>query len=158
MRDAAYDHLSLTELRSLRSRLWAEESRVSYWRRILQAKLDLIVDGATRSGATTEGLTRILNTHFGRSRRDNVAPIVPADGAEPFPDLVRLWNMPGDDEGDAGELADALRAAESDLSQRRTALHDEIDRVTGQLIARYREDPGLVFSALPVRPGEAHRF
>jgi len=138
--------------------LWAEEGRVSYWRRILQAKLDLIVDGATRSGATTEGLTRILNTHFGRSRRDNVAPIVPADGAEPFPDLIRLWNMPSDDEADAGALADALRAAESDLSRRRTALHEEIDRVTGQLIARYREDPALVFSALPVRPGEAHRF
>lgn len=157
-RDVNYDHLSLPDLRELRHRLWSEEGRVSYWRRILQAKLDLIVDGATRSGATTDSLSRILNEHLGRPRRTGLMQIQPAEEGEPIADVERLWNMLADGDANPDELVEALRDAELVLSRRRAAIHHEIDRVTGQLIARYRENPALVFSALPVRAGSGHRF
>jgi len=38
----AHDHLSLQELRTDRPALSAEEDRVSYWRRIVQARLDVL--------------------------------------------------------------------------------------------------------------------
>ncbi|MDP3972737.1 MAG: hypothetical protein Q8P61_07495 [Candidatus Nanopelagicales bacterium] len=157
-RDLAYDHLSLSGLRELRRELWSEEGRVSYWRRILQAKLDLIVDGATRSGATTDALSRILNGHLGRSRRSGLTQIQPVEGGEPIADVERLWNMLADGDTEPKELVEALRDAETVLSRRRAEIHQEIDRVTGQLIARYRENPALVFSALPARVGAGHRF
>ena len=37
-RDDAYGHLTLDELRAYRKALTDEEGRVSYWRRILQAR------------------------------------------------------------------------------------------------------------------------
>ena len=41
-RSAEFDHLPLPALRSYRQTLTAEENRVSYWRRLIQARLDLI--------------------------------------------------------------------------------------------------------------------
>ena len=49
-------------------------------------------------------------------------------------------------------LEDDLRAAEVELSAYRTALHRRIGDATNELIARYREQPGLCLSALPLDP------
>ena len=44
-----------------------------------------------------------------------------------------------------------LRAMEVSLSRNRQALHKQIDLVTTELIARYRTNPALALTALPVR-------
>ena len=49
------------------------------------------------------------------------------------------------------DLADHLRQAEVRLSEYRHELHLRIDKVTGELIARYREDPTLALTALHER-------
>ena len=41
-RNSEFDHLDLEGLRNYRTALSAEEGRVSYWRRIMQARLDVV--------------------------------------------------------------------------------------------------------------------
>ena len=49
-RSAEFDHLALSTLRTYRQTLTAEENRVSYWRRLIHARLDLIdMNGADDS-------------------------------------------------------------------------------------------------------------
>ena len=51
----------------------------------------------------------------------------------------------------AGCLAD-LAHAELQLSAYRAALHRKLAAATQELIARYREDPSLALTALPLVP------
>ena len=44
-----YAHLTLDALRSYRAALQTEEGKVSYWRRILQARLDVVRGGRSRA-------------------------------------------------------------------------------------------------------------
>ena len=52
-------------------------------------------------------------------------------------------------------LARDLSTAEAQLSAYRNALHRRITGSTDELIARYREDPGLCLLALPADQKEA---
>lgn len=158
-RSGAYDHMTVDDMRQLRQQLTEEEGRVSYWRRIVQAKLDIMRDGSPRSGATIEGLNRVLSEHIGMPRRIAYLPVQPVEGAAPLPELPWLWQHlahPGSGDNDA--LAAALNAAEVELSTYRGELHGQIDAVTGQLIARYREDPSMALTALPTRSSGLHRL
>lgn len=158
-RSNAYDHMTIDDLRQLRQRLTAEEGRVSYWRRIVQAKLDLIRDGTPRFGATIEGLNRVLTEHTGMPRRIAYLPVQPVDGDAPLPELPWLWqHLANPGSADNESLALALDAAEAELSTFRGELHAQIDAVTGQLIARYREDPSMALTALPTRSTGLHRL
>lgn len=150
-RDQRYDHMSLTELRDLRRSLQEEEGRVSYWRRILQARIDLLRDGATSGGATVDGLRRILADPQTSHRRTAVLPVHPVEGTPPLPDLAALWTHVDTDAADRDLHLSRLVRAERDLSDFRVRLHTRIDRVTAQLIARYREDPHQALTALPTR-------
>jgi hypothetical protein len=56
-----------------------------------------------------------------------------------------------DDEAGQAELDHDLARAERQLSEYRAALHRRIADATGELIARYREQPALCLTALPLR-------
>lgn len=157
-RDVAYDHLSVEDLRALRQQLSEEEGRVSYWRRIVQARIDLSREGSSKSGATVDGINRVLNEHAGAPRRIAYLRVQPVEGAAPLPELPRLWeHVTGvGDEEDA--MTAALQRAEVELSSCRAELHRRIDAATAQLIARYREDPALALSALPSRSDRPARL
>lgn len=156
-RDDAYGHLSLDELRAYRRALTDEEGRVSYWRRILQARLDVVRAGATGRELDTARLRPVLTTERVRAGRQALVDVLPADGIPPLPSLAELWER----QVDAGnpvatqELDQDLVAAEVELSAYRSALHRRITEATGELIARYREQPGLCLSALPGDPAHA---
>ena len=47
---------------------------------------------------------------------------------------------------------DELRAAEAQLSAYRSAVHRRLEAATGELIARYHQDPRLCLSAPPPPP------
>jgi hypothetical protein len=154
----SYAHLSIAALREYRRALGDEENKVSYWRRILQARLDLVVAGSTEQRVEHARLTPLLaGERVGVSRRA-VVQVVPLDEIPPLPRLEELWERrvePGDEQGRAAFEQD-LRTAEAQLSAYRAALHAQIGGATGELIARYREDPGLCLTALPLpsqRPG-----
>jgi hypothetical protein len=64
-----------------------------------------------------------------------------------------MWSRepdPSDPEHNAALIHD-LMTAESQLSAYRAALHRRLAAATGELIARYREQPDLCLSVLPER-------
>lgn len=153
--DPAYDSLSLEDLRTVRAALAAEETRISYWRRLVQARVDVLRGTSGQDGAdTVKRLTRVL-TDVGNSRRRVASVSVSQTEAEipPLPDLLPLWNRVVDSDDEAGReaLISDLIAAEAKLSEFRSDLHRRIDAVTAQLILRLRADPMLALSALPGR-------
>jgi hypothetical protein len=150
-RTEEHAHLSLDALREYRKVLAAEESRVSYWRRILQARLDLLLAG---SDGDSDTLRPVLTDQRVGAGRRALVEITPVDDIPPLPDLAGLWDRfvdPSDPESTAA-LAEDLAEAERQLSDYRSALHRRIGAATSELIARYRDEPTLCLSALPLEP------
>ncbi len=153
-RSAEFAHLTLEALRAHRRSLSDEEARVSYWRRLVQARLDLLREAA-RSGSTdgrVESLRAALTEVRPLGGRTSHQDLLPPDAAPPLPDLDRLWArqpLPADP-ADAANLGKDLAFAELQLSAYRNALHRRLELATGELIARYHEDPLLCLCALPL--------
>lgn len=149
-------HLTLDELRSYREELTKEETRVSYWRRILQARHDLIVDNCD-PGARGR-LREVLADHEEKSRRLAVQTMHDPDDSAPLPELAALWdtitaNLESGATPDA-TLITRLEDAEKKLSTYRRTLHERLDEATADLVARYRELPALALIALDTGPAK----
>ena len=142
-------HLGLEALRDYRQELVAEETRVSYWRRILQARLDQ-VSGPDDHHALRR-LRGVLDEHGQSSRRLAMLPVVRTEDAAPLPNLAVLWETTPGGEGDHASMMARLTEAEHELSSYRHSLHTRLDAATGELIARYRDEPALALQALPLR-------
>ena len=143
--------LTLQELRAYRRRLAEEEDRVSYWRRLAHARIDVLEAEASIDGTLSmEQLIRVLgDTGAGNTR----TALVSVSAGEPLPELPALEEMWATevDPRDAHQVADALsriRAAERQLTDYRRALHERIDEATGELISRYRDEPTLALELL----------
>ena len=154
VRDATYDHLTLDALRAYRKALQDEESKVSYWRRIIQARLDVVRAGSSSAAGSldAEHLAPVLTDARVGAGRTALVEVLPVDDIPPLPELGALWERRVPD-GDAAGLAEfeaALEAAERQLSEYRSALHRRLADVTAQLIARYRDEPALCLTALPL--------
>lgn len=151
--------LSLADLRAYRRRLSDEEERVSYWRRLVHARVDVLEAEAHQERALTiEELVRVLgDTGSGRGR----SALVSVHAAEPLPDLPvleEMWvtELDPNDTGAVAEAVERLRQAEHQLTDYRRALHERLDTATETLIARYHEDPAsalVAFSQPHVRSG-----
>jgi hypothetical protein len=161
-RSPEFAHLPLVGLRQYRRALTQEESRVSYWRRIIQARLDVVrvLDGAT-SGPDLESLRPVLGADRVGAARSALLDVVPFDDIPPLPHLESLWDrdpVEGDEAHNTALAADLVKA-ETQLSAYRAALHRRLAAATTELIARYREEPTLCLSALPlprVKAADAH--
>jgi hypothetical protein len=150
-RSADFAHLSLDGLRQYRATVSSEESRVSYWRRIIQARLDVVRSTGTGASTSLDDLRNMFTEHRAASSRNALITIVPVDDMPPLPDLGAVWArepIPGDDAHNA-DLIRELTKAEAQLSAYRTALHRRLATATAELIARYREEPDLCLTALP---------
>lgn len=150
--DEDYAHLSLAALRAYRRALQVEETKVSYWRRILQARLDVVRTG----GSAVDGghLAPVLTDFRVGAGRNALIVVLPTNDIPPLPALAELWERavePGDPASLAALEVD-LTAAALQLSSYRAALHTRLGSATGQLIARYRADPAQCLSALPLPP------
>jgi len=148
---AEFAGMSLDDLREFRHTLTEQETRVSYWRRIVQARIDLLDAGS--SGGGVPGLSHLLADAPSVSRRLAHITIDPIDGDSPLPDLPALWATvvdASDDDAVAALLAE-LRDAERRLSSLRSELFARIDQATAELIARFHENPQLALMALPRR-------
>lgn len=155
-RSLEFVHLDLPSLRAYRKALGTEEHRVSYWRRIIQARLDLV-----RSHRDDVPTMERLQDAFAEERpaqgRMALMSVMPDDDIPPIPDLDHLWKTSVDpnDEKARIRLERDLAFAELQLSTYRQALHRRLGRATAELIARYHEDPSLCLVALPSAPGAA---
>lgn len=156
IRNPDYAHLSIDALREYRRALTSEEGKVSYWRRILQARLDVVSAGSGKA-LDQEHLRPVLTTERVGAGRRALIEVLPVDDIPPLPSLAELWDRtvdPEDADGQAALQAD-LTLAEAQLSAYRNALHRRIAEATGELIARYREQPTLCLTALPLDPRRA---
>lgn len=137
--------MALDDLRAYRRELIQEESRLSYWRRLLHARLDL----ASRDAHSLDRVRGVLSEHQTNSRRLALTPMGDHGEAPPLPDLAALWESePGDDDE---ALLTRLATAERELSAYRRSLHLRLDAATGELIMRYRDEPSLALRALPLQ-------
>jgi hypothetical protein len=151
-RSDAFAHLAIDALRSYRQALADEENRVSYWRRIIQARLDVVRAGEAGT-VRVDNLGAVLAEARINSGRQALITVLPAEDVPPLPDLSTLWEReprPGDAKHNEA-LARDLAGAEIQLSAYRAALHRRISGATQELIARYRENPALCLGALPTR-------
>ncbi len=148
-----FEHLTLDGLRGLRKDLNAEEAQISYWRRIIQARLDLVRAGEVNT-ADGAKLRSLLTDARLTSSRSALLEIVPVAEIPPLPLLAELWDREVDpQDGPAMSALEAdLDVAERQISAYRRALHERIDEATGELIARYRETPADCLAVLPLPP------
>ena len=133
--------VSLPELRSYRERLREEEERISYWRRLVHARVDLIRAGnLADSPVDVDALGRVLGDTGAGHGRAALHRVRASDPLPDLPDAEAVWITPRD-EDETAEALERLRATEETLTDYRRALHDRIDEATAELIVRYRAEP-----------------
>lgn len=150
----ALAHLTLPMLRDYRGQLTDEEGRVSYWRRLVQARLD-VVQSLVAGAPVSDTLPNLLATVPAAPGRSALLSVVTGDDTEipALPDLRALWGQeprPGDTVGNA-VLLTALEEAERRLSAYRSAVLQRLEAATAELIARYHASPADCLVALPLR-------
>ena len=140
--------MSLDRLRSYRRTLLEEELRASYWRRLVQGRRDLL--RADSRPGDHDGVRRVLTEERNPSGRQTVLLLHPDGGMPILPKLPELWasGVQAVTDEQRAELFASLATAESVLSSYREALHKRLDRATGDLIARYAEEPRQCLVAL----------
>lgn len=145
-------HMDLRRMRTYRAALLQEELRTSYWRRLIQARRDLL--RADTAPGDRSGLIKVLTEERSTSGRTAIMTLHPDGGMPILPRLPDLWASGSaiDDDRERAELFARLSSAESVLSSYREALHRRLDRATADLVARYYEEPALCLTALPGSP------
>src|SRR3954452_11371549 len=82
-RSPDFAHLSLDGLRKYRLALSEEESRVSYWRRIVQARLDLVRAAGPATVAPVDTLRGVSAGPRVEGAPKALPPVAPADDIPP---------------------------------------------------------------------------
>jgi hypothetical protein len=141
---SAWDELSLADVRLYRKRLSEEEEKISYWRRLVHARIDVLeAESYHERPLNLQELIRVLgDTGTGRTR----TALVSVRAAEDLPELPLLKDMwvtelDLNDTAGVAEAIGRLRSAEAQLTDYRRALHARLDEATTELIGRYREQP-----------------
>jgi len=140
----AWALLTLDDVRRYRRQLAEEEEKVSYWRRLVHARIDVLqAEAYHERPLRLDELIRVLgDTGIGRTR----TALVSFHTSDPLPELPVLKDMwvteldPNDTEA-IREAIDRLKGAEHQLTDYRRALHERLDGATSELISRYRENP-----------------
>jgi hypothetical protein len=145
-------HMDLRRMRTYRRSLLQEELRTSYWRRLIQARRDLL--RADTAPGDRVALIEVLTEARATTGRTAIMTLHPDGGMPILPHLPDLWASGSaiHDDATRGELFTRLSSAESVLSSYREALHRRLDRATADLVARYHEDPRQCLTALPGSP------
>lgn len=156
--DPVFEQLTLSDLRRARQVLVHEMELVDYWRRVIG-----VPNGSARPRSwpfpAVRGMQRAM-AEAGRSpERMSLVPGGPAQPAR-LPDLVALYaraTTPGEPSSTA-HLADDLAEADQSLADHRSELQHRLDKVTTQLIIRYRDTPRLALQLLPATNATPSRF
>ncbi|MGY6502644.1 MAG: RsiG family protein [Acidimicrobiales bacterium] len=157
--------LPIEELRSRRFLCQAREESVSYLRRVVQVRLDLLgTELAHRQSGdapadTDELLARlpeVLSEHgrapgFGQAPRDLRAPDIDADLVALVDEIVPpglVGDMGATSPDELAALVDRLGTLEHEISSVRRALHVQLDALQAELTRRYRTGEATVDALL----------
>jgi hypothetical protein len=145
----------LGHLRALRESLQEEERQVSYWRQLVQGRLDLVRTGLEGGRPAPGDLARLAGGGRSPARRRSPAwtLVGPDGGPGPVPGLGPLWDtpVPWNHLAELAEVERGLAEAEVELSAYRRVLHQRIDACTVELVGRYVRDPSQL--GVLARPG-----
>lgn len=153
---ASASELDVGALRRMRDECEAEEHRVSYARRILQGRIDVLRSEASRrstGGAVgvLERLADVLADHgqrpFDPATSRPPAAVDPGDLGDDV-DLDGSADVTALDDGELAELADRYVEQEATLSSLRRRLFDVIDRLQAEIADRYRSGSASVSELL----------
>jgi nickel-type superoxide dismutase maturation protease len=157
--------LAIDQLRARRVRATEVEVGLSYVRRLIQGRLDIVLDEARRreSGGAerdisdlVERLPEILGDHV-RAPGMGRLPTLMAPGESNLVDVARLdaivdpdrlAALPRLDDADLRSAIDALAELERDVSERRRAMFDVIDKLQDELVRRYKSGEATVDNLL----------
>ncbi len=148
--------LDLDELRRRRHTAEDVESQISYYRRLLHGRMDLLnFELRRRSGeeerTLLEALPEILASGmvFGEEpnlRHIETMPPIPSKTGRRLIDkimddsvLTQLTDLSGDD---VVEALDQIQEVETEMSNQRKQLHAVIDTLQSEIVARYRSEQG----------------
>ena len=151
----------MAEVRALRHRAEQEEVNLSYTRRLLQGRLDIVRRELQRRAehdgrSLVDLLPEILSEKgrgpaHGLGRHQTVQPAAPevyeswVHGLTPDVDLSDVAGLP---DADLERAARALAAAEGSLSERRRGVQQVMDALAGELARRYRSGEADVAALL----------
>jgi hypothetical protein len=153
--------LSLDEVRARRAALQSDEVGLSYLRRLVQGRLDIVAAAARNRGGSMSSLVDelpgILGEHVhapGTGRlptlmapsADDEARLRAELDAVVAPEILTALDRLDDDE--LADLVDRLNAFEREISERRRDVHRDIDALQAELTRRYKTGEADVESLL----------
>lgn len=154
---------ALAEVRQLRDEVDQEETDLSYLRRLLQARLDLVsaeiarrADGAAAPTDMVAFLTSILGEGEraparGSGRHALSEPSRAGESRRSVEQLVSdslLTDLLNISDAVLGGACDVLTRGEAVVSEQRTAVHDVLDAVNAEIARRYRDGEASVDTLL----------
>jgi len=155
--------LPMEELRAKRAECQEVEVALSYLRRLLQGRLDIVLsDLQRRAGGAPADLAALVEQLPGILGEQGRPPgfgrlptlIAPTDDeeltaeADAVADTGRLATLPDMTDDEVRALAEALGELEQRTSQQRKQLFDRIDQFQEEIVRRYKEGEANVDSLL----------
>ena len=147
---------SLDELRAMRAECQHAETAVSYLRRVVQGRLDIVHGILDRLGSgdadlssVVENLSSIIGggpprpAGYGRLPAQMSPDMESVEGdltveIDEIVDPGRIGELPSMSEAELRAIADRLTELETRISQERRALHERIDTVQAEIVNRYK--------------------
>jgi hypothetical protein len=148
--------LDLDELRRRRHTAEDVESQISYYRRLLHGRMDLLNFELRRRGGEEErtlleALPEILASGmvFGEEpnlRHIETMPPIPSKTGRRLIDKIMddsvLTQLSDLSDDDVVEALDQIQEVETEMSNQRKQLHAVIDTLQSEIVARYRSEQG----------------
>ena len=160
---AGISSIDMDEVRSLRKEAEQEETDLSYLRRLLQGRLDILrAELARRSGADAgdlvDALPQILADEGASSSPHGLGRHIAAEPSradshrrhvEALVADVDLSNPAAHDEASLRRAVDVLEREEQEVSDKRRAVQTVMDACTAEITRRYRDGDADVSDLLP---------
>ncbi|GBD84776.1 hypothetical protein BMS3Abin02_01170 [bacterium BMS3Abin02] len=145
--------IDLAELRSRKKVADEVETELSYYRRLLHGRLDILAfELRRRAGEETRSLIEALPDVLGAGETTQGGPTrFPTVFAPDLPDTHRrhidhvlgddfLSRLPVIDDDELGDIRESLKEAEIDISSSRKAVQKVVDALRVELVRRYKDD------------------
>jgi hypothetical protein len=154
----------LEEVRRLRAEADQEEADLSYLRRLLQGRLDIVrAELARRSAGSTEGLVSALAAILSEESRSPARGMGRHQATEPsrvspsrrrveaLAHDVELSDVPARTDDELRAAQERISTEEARVSVRRRAVQKVVDACSAEITRRYREGEAAVDDLLPGR-------
>lgn len=150
------EEVELDELRRRRHTAEEVESQISYYRRLLHGRMDLLdFELRRRDGAEERTLLEALPEILAEGivlgsepslRHIETMPPIPSKTGRRLIDKIMddgvLTQLPELSDEEVGQALEGLRQIENELSDQRKQLHGVIDRLQDEIVTRYRGQQG----------------